>query len=98
VPGGAPVTPGWSDEHWQLLAESAVVLLLVDLLMQCSLDASIVVTDASVLEVHLFILLLLGDGPMGVGAAVVSSHWVAHASQWETPTSPLMEIVAQMLK
>jgi hypothetical protein len=51
---------GWPDECWQSLVESTAVLLLVDSLLPCSLDASIVVTDASVLEVHIFILLPLG--------------------------------------
>jgi hypothetical protein len=36
------------------------VLLLVDLLLQCSVDISIVVTDDSVSEACIFILLSLG--------------------------------------
>jgi hypothetical protein len=35
---------------------------------------------------------------MGVGDALVSSDSVALVSLWEVPTSPPMEIVAQMLK
>jgi hypothetical protein len=58
--GEAPATAGWPDKHWQSLAESAAVLLLVDLLLQCCLDASVVVTDASMLEVRMFLLVLLG--------------------------------------
>jgi hypothetical protein len=50
----------WPDERWRSLAESAAVLLLVDSLLRCSPDASIVVTDASVSEVRIFILLSLG--------------------------------------
>jgi hypothetical protein len=38
------------------------VLLLVDPPLQCSLDASIVVIDASVPEVRSFILFSLGGG------------------------------------
>jgi hypothetical protein len=61
--GEAPATAGGPDEHWQSLVESAAVLLLVDSLLRCSLDASIVmtvVTDASVPEVRIFILMSLG--------------------------------------
>jgi hypothetical protein len=36
---------------------------------------------------------------MGVGAAVVNADWVALASLWEVPTTPIpAEMVAQMLK
>jgi hypothetical protein len=35
---------------------------------------------------------------MGVGDAVVSTDSVALVSLWEVPTSPPMEMVAQMLK
>jgi hypothetical protein len=38
---------GWPDERCRSLVESAAVLLLLDLLLQCSLDARIVVTDVS---------------------------------------------------
>jgi hypothetical protein len=51
---------GWRDARWQLLAEFAVVLLPVDFLRQCFLDASIVMTDTSMSEAHIFILLSLG--------------------------------------
>jgi hypothetical protein len=51
---------GWPDECWRLQAESVAVLLLVDPLLLCSFDTSVVVTDASVWEVHLFIFLSLG--------------------------------------
>jgi hypothetical protein len=61
------------------------VLLLVDSLLQCSLDASVVVTDASVSDVRIFIILQLG------GAAVVSTDWVALASLWEAPTIHIFE-------
>jgi hypothetical protein len=42
------MSAGWPGEHWQSLAEMAAVLLLVDSLLERSLDASVVVTDASV--------------------------------------------------
>jgi hypothetical protein len=65
---------GWPDECWQLLVESAVVLLLVDSLLQYSLDASVVVTDASVPEDHIFILLSLGG-------ALTKGHWRCHGER-----------------
>jgi hypothetical protein len=61
----------WPDERWQSLAELAVVLLLVVLLLWCSLDAGIVVTDASVSDIHIFILLPL-DG------ALTNGCWSCH--------------------
>jgi hypothetical protein len=47
-----------AGDHWQ----SAPVLLLVDSLLQCSLDTSVVVTDvtdSSMSEAHIYILLSL---------------------------------------
>jgi hypothetical protein len=60
VVGASGGEVSWPGERWKLLAESAAVLLLVVSLFPCSLDAVIVVTDASVLEVCIFILLFLG--------------------------------------
>jgi hypothetical protein len=51
---------GGPDERKRSLSELAAVLLLVDSLLRCSLDASVVVTDASILEVCICIRLLLG--------------------------------------
>jgi hypothetical protein len=46
------------------------VQLLVESLLRCSLDASMVVTDASISDVYIFILLPLGS-------ALTSGHWTA---------------------
>jgi hypothetical protein len=65
---------GWPDERWRLLAELAAVPLLVDSLLWCSLDARVVVTDvtdASVSEAHIFILL-------SPGSAQTNGHWSCH--------------------
>ena len=37
----------WPDERWHSLAESAVMLLLVESLLQCSLYAGVAVTDVT---------------------------------------------------
>jgi hypothetical protein len=47
---------GWYDEHWLSLVQLAVVVILVDYLLWCLLDASVVVTDVSALEAYIFIL------------------------------------------
>jgi hypothetical protein len=62
---------GWPDERWRSLAESAAVVLLVDSLLLCSLDASIVATDACVSEVCIFIHLSLGG-------VQTNGHWSFH--------------------
>jgi hypothetical protein len=79
---------GWPDEPWRSLAESAAVPLLVDSLLQCSLGASVVVidvTDASMLEAHIFCHWVARE-TMGIEAAMVSADWVALVSLWEAPT------------
>jgi hypothetical protein len=48
-----------------------VVLLLVDSLLPCSLDARVIVTDDSVSDIRIFILLLLGD-------TLTNGHWSCH--------------------
>jgi hypothetical protein len=50
------------------------VCLLVDSLLRCSLDASIVVTDASASDVRIFILLPLGG-------ALTNGHWSCHGER-----------------
>jgi hypothetical protein len=58
-----------------------------DSLLRCSLDASVVVTDASVPPVRIFYFCFwAASGPMGVGAAMLSVDWVMLASLWEDPT------------
>jgi hypothetical protein len=49
--------PGWPDERWRSLAESAAVLLLVDPLSRCSLGVSIVVIDATDASVRVKVIL-----------------------------------------
>jgi hypothetical protein len=70
---------GRFGERWRSLVESAVVLLLVDSLLRCSFDASVVVTvvtdgrDASVPKVRIFILLSLGG-------ALTNGRWGCRGS------------------
>jgi hypothetical protein len=55
-----------------------LVLLLVDPLLQCSHDVSVAmtdVTDASMLEARIFILLSLGG-------AWTNGHWSCHGERW----------------
>jgi hypothetical protein len=46
--GASDSEAGWPDECCQLLVELAAVLVLIDLLLQCSLDARVVMTDANI--------------------------------------------------
>jgi hypothetical protein len=50
------------------------VLLLVDSLLQCSLDVNVAVTDASVSDVCIFIHLSLGS-------ARTNGHWSCHGER-----------------
>jgi hypothetical protein len=72
------------------------VLLLVDSLLRCSLDAldvSVSVTKANVSEVGIFIILSLrGARTNGVGVAVMSADLVALASLWETTTASFLRL------
>jgi hypothetical protein len=57
---------------------AAALLLLVELLLQWSLDANVAVTDviaASMSEASIFILVLLGG-------AITNGHWSCYGDQW----------------
>jgi hypothetical protein len=53
--GEAPAAAAWPDEPWRSQVESVAVWLIVDLLLLCSLNASVVVTDPSWVRVTLWL-------------------------------------------
>jgi hypothetical protein len=57
--GASDGEAGWPNERCRSLAESAVVLLLVDSLLRCSLDARVVVTDVTDASVKVKVTLRL---------------------------------------
>jgi hypothetical protein len=86
--GEAPAAAGLAEERWRSLAES---------LLQCSLHASLVVTDASVSGVRIFMLLPLGGALTNRRwSCRVSAVWVALASLWEAPTQVCVKVKLSM--